>query len=174
MPPRGGKGVKNKACGYSITINSTFSDTVIRNRRKGRGAKPLIIPIHPEMLDYFEERCSKSLSDAFVFINPRTGGHYGECAIDGVWDRVRKKGDLPKSLRLYDATRHSVGSQLANQNVSTFIVSKALGHSSTKTTERYMHDSMEGLKSAYDKLSLKDKIKDLKPSLKTVTKSSPG
>ncbi|MBF0554062.1 MAG: site-specific integrase [Nitrospirae bacterium] len=157
----------------TITVNSTFSGKIIHDRRKGRGAKPLMLPIHPELLDYLSTRSANALPEAFVFINPRTSGYYSMDALRKVWDRARKKGGLPKSLRLYDATRHSVGSQLAKQNVSTYFVSKALGHSNTNMTEKYMHSNLDDMQSVFEKLTLEDKIIGFKMKTETVTKTSP-
>lgn len=139
----------------SVTISSTFSGTVIREKRKGRGARAVEIPIHPEMLFYFEDRV-KNHPEAFIFPNPRTDGHpYSETSFKRIWDNVRKKGNLPKGVRCYDATRHSLGSQLANSGESVFVISKILGHSSLKMTEKYMHKDLESLRSTLSKLSLK-------------------
>ncbi|MEO5357135.1 MAG: tyrosine-type recombinase/integrase [Nitrospirae bacterium YQR-1] len=153
-----------------ITITSTFSDTVIRDRRKGRGAKPSIIPIHPEMLDYLRERCSNNLPEAFLFINPRSGKYYAKTCLNDVWVKARAKGNFPDNLRLYDATRHSLASQLVNQNITLNTVKEILGHSSGKTTERYAHQSIENLRAALDKVTTE--VKKF-PSPKTVTKPSP-
>ncbi|MEO5360578.1 MAG: tyrosine-type recombinase/integrase [Nitrospirota bacterium] len=152
----------------SINIYSTFSGNVIRDKRKGKGARPAYIPIHPEMVGFFTERCGNH-PEAFIFVNPRTGGHYSLTSFLKIWRNAREKGGLPKKLRLYDASRHSVASQLVNQNVSLYTVSKILGHSSVKMTEKYAHNNLDGLKSAFDKLSLKDKVAEIK----TVTKPSP-
>lgn len=139
----------------SVTISSTFSGTVIREKRKGRGARSVEIPIHPEMLFYFEEKV-RNHPEAFIFPNPRTEGHpYSETSFKRIWDNVRKKGNLPKGVRCYDATRHSLGSQLANSGESVFVISKILGHSSLKMTEKYMHKDLESLRSTLSKLSLK-------------------
>jgi integrase len=139
----------------SISISSTFSGTVIREKRKGRGAKAMEMPIHAEMLSYFEERV-KNHPEAFIFTNPRTNGRpYSESAFKRVWDKVRTKGNLSKELRCYDATRHSLGSQLANSGESVFVISKILGHSSLKMTEKYMHKDLEPLRSTLAKMSLK-------------------
>ncbi|MBF0553265.1 MAG: tyrosine-type recombinase/integrase, partial [Nitrospirae bacterium] len=146
----------------SIRIDSTFSDSVIREKRKGRNSKHYIIPIHPEMLEYLQYRCNNSLPEAFVFINPRSGKHYADACLDGVWNKARKKACAPK-LRLYDATRHSLGSGLANQNVSPFIISKILGHTTVKMSERYMHHDIDSLRVAFDKVSLEKKVSEIKP-----------
>jgi site-specific recombinase XerD len=106
------------------------------------------------MIDYFQKR-TKNHPEAFAFINPRTGTHYTASAFRKVWERVRQKGNLPKSVRCYDATRHSLGSQLANAGESIYKISKILGHSSIKMTEKYLHKDVTSLRSTLSKLSLK-------------------
>lgn len=54
----------------SITIHATFSKDDYMPRRKGKKAKPLIIPIHPEALDYLKARKSEAIGEAWVFPNP--------------------------------------------------------------------------------------------------------
>jgi len=148
----------------TITISATFSDREYRERRKGRGSKPVTIPIHPEILDYIEQRVKNSLPEAWLFMN-RYGRHYSENALRRIWNDVRSKAGISKELRLYDATRHSLASQLVNQGTSLFVVSKLLGHSSIEMTEKYAHPNIESLRAELNKLSLKE--------IKTVTKLSP-
>ncbi len=141
----------------SITISATFSNGFYRARRKGRGARPVMIPIHPEMFDFLTERVKNNLPEAYIFINPMTGSYYKETYLKLVWQKVRAKAGLNKKLRLYDATRHSFASQLVNSNVPLYTVSKLLGHTSIKTTEKYAHANIENLKANIKKLSLIDK-----------------
>jgi integrase len=141
----------------SITIGATFSGGVYCERRKGRGARVLVIPIHPEMREYMVERVRNSHPEAFVFVNPMTGRPYSETRIWKLWNKVRTAAGVSKELRLYDASRHSFASQLVNSGVSLFTVSKLLGHSSTKMTERYSHANVESMRTELSKLSLKKK-----------------
>jgi integrase len=138
----------------TITINATFSGTVYREKRKGRGAQTAIIPIHPEMVSYLKERVTNNLPEAFIFVNLNTGRFYTENALRRVWESVRVKTGISKSLRLYDATRHSFASQLVNMGSTLFKVSKLLGHTSTRTTEKYAHSHIESLRTDLEKLSL--------------------
>ena len=61
---------------------------------------------------------------------------------------------LDKELRLYDATRHSLASNLVNSGCSLYKVSRILGHSSTQMTEKYAHSEVESLRTDLQKLSL--------------------
>jgi len=165
--PSEGRALKVKDVNLSnqtITISATFSGHVYREKRKGRGSRPVTIPIHPELSDYIEARVTGNLPEAFLFVNGK-GRYYSETKLKRVWDDVRTKAGIDKSLRLYDATRHSYASQLANSGTSIFKISRLLGHSSTKMTEKYTHENIENMRTDIRKLSLR--------KIETVTKPSP-
>ncbi len=92
-----------------------------------------------------------------MFVNQKTGDHYSENSLRRIWTGVRKAVGLNTAVQLYDATRHSVASQLVNSGVPLLNVSKLLGHSSTKMTEKYYtHTDMGRLKTDIVSLTLKD------------------
>jgi len=152
----------------TITIVATWSGRVYREKRKGRKSKPVTIPIHPEMLEYVTDRIKHNLPDAYLFVTER-GGFYTENRLRRVWQAVREKTNLDASLRLYDFTRHSFASNLINSGTSLFKVSKLLGHSSTKMTEKYTHADVENLRADLNKLTLKT-IPRLSPEQKAASK----
>ena len=53
------------------------------------------------------------------------------------WDTARRNAKLP-DVRVHDL-RHSCASNLVNSGQSLYVVAKVLGHSQTRTTERYAH-----------------------------------
>jgi len=53
------------------------------------------------------------------------------------WDTARRAAALP-DVRIHDL-RHSAASNLVNSGQSLYVVAKVLGHSQTRTTERYAH-----------------------------------
>jgi integrase len=153
-----------------IIISATFSGSVYRQRRKGRKSKPYPMPIHPEMLDYLKERVENSLPEAFVFVNPSTGDPYSAPMMGKIWKVVRKEAGIgPFELRLYDASRHSLASQLVNSGASLFTVSKLLGHSTTRMSEKYAHADLEKLRTELSRVSLKNRktVSELSLSKKT-------
>ncbi len=149
----------------TLKISATFSGRIYREKKKGRRSKAVTIPIHPEIIDYIADKVKNNLPEAFIFTTS-WGAHYSANKLRRIWDAVRKAANLGADLRLYDATRHSFASQLVNSGTSLFKVSKLLGHSSTRMTEKYSHHNIEGLKSDLAKLSLKSKA--------TVTSLSPA
>jgi site-specific recombinase XerC len=68
---------------------------------------------------------------------------------------------IPADLRLYDATRHSIASQLGNSGVSLLTISEMLGHASLETTKKYTHLDVHGLRVELEKRSLKTTVHEL-------------
>ncbi len=154
----------------AITVTATFSENTYRPRRKGKRAKPYTIPIHPEAYDYIADRVRASLPEAFLFTNPNNGKPYSEKVIERIWHSVREEAKIAAGeLRLYDATRHSFASQMANSGITLFHVSKALGHSTPKMTDRYAHADIEKMRANLSKITLKT-VTTLSPEKKDVKK----
>lgn len=142
----------------TITISATFSDSIYRQKRKGKKSKSVTIPIHHEMFGYIKDRVKSNLPEAYVFVNSNTGLHYSKTKLCRIWDAVRDKAGLDKAVRLYDGTRHSFASQLVNSGVPLLSVSRLLGHSDIRTSEIYSHSDLEELKIDISNLSLKEKL----------------
>jgi integrase len=138
----------------TITVTSTWSKDQLRERRKGRGAKKLVIPIHPEVFDYVSERVERNLPSAFLFANPITQGPYSVQRLRKVWAKVKAAAKIT-GLRLYDATRHSFASQLVNAGVPINAVSDLMGHSTLRITQRYAHGDLSLKATTLQKMSLK-------------------
>jgi integrase len=139
-----------------FTISSTFSAGVYREKkRKGRNSKPTIKPIVEEVRDYITKMVKGNLPEAWLFPNPRTGNAYRVASLSRLWKKVREKAKLPSSLKLYSATRHSRGSQAANNGVSQKTIQELLGHSSSSSTNRYTHINIESQRVVLEHYTLK-------------------
>jgi integrase len=152
-----------------------FSGKEIREKRKGEKAKAVTAPIHPEIYDFIAGRVRGSLPGAFVFVNPRTaGGAYSYQRLRKAWDALRIKAETG-TLRIHDVTRHSFVSQLINAGVSIYDAMIHAGHSTVKTTERYAHPDLEGLRTNLSKLFLKKvaPIPGRKKGRQSITISAP-
>jgi integrase len=150
-----------------VRIQATFSAEIYKPRRKGRGTKSVLLPIHPESFDYIQETVKGSLPEDWLFSNPMTGDHYRMTTVRKIWGRMRGRMKIG-GLRLYDATRHSVASQLVNTGTPIHLISKILGHSSTKLTDRYARVNPEAVRVHLEKLSLHGapKVLQLKSAVK--------
>jgi len=138
----------------TITIHRTFSGKEERPKRKGKKSPPVVIPIHPEIQPILEKEITGKHPEAYVFLNPRTQRFYSKNALLKRWNMIRRKLNIDKSVRLYDATRHSFASNLINQKVPIAEISRLLGHTNIKTTERYAHVDIQSLKRDITKVSI--------------------
>jgi integrase len=141
----------------AFTISSTWSGNVLRPHRKNKKSPPVTLPIHPDCMNYIRKRYTKALPGAFVFINPRSGNHYTDSALDRVWKGILKRAKI-KGLKKYDATRHSFATNLVNNGVSIYGVRDLLGHTTVKTTERYAHADLRTMRLNLEKMNLKKVI----------------
>lgn len=82
----------------------------------------------------------------YVVPNPKTLQPF--TSVFRTWNTARKNAGLPE-VRMHDL-RNSMASNLFNNGSSILEVSKILGHSQIKTTQRYVHLSQETLLAAVD------------------------
>ena len=113
-----------------MRIERTFTGHKIRETTKQKRKR--MIPLSDAALSIAARHAHGKHPQAFLFINSGTGKHY---VPDTLWRIWHLHSGL--DIRLYDATRHSFGSQLATEN-NLYQVSKLMGHSTIKMTERYL------------------------------------
>lgn len=83
-------------------------------------------------------------NNPYIFPSPTTGRPSPSLYFP--WNRIRIRAGLV-DLRLHDL-RHSFASFLANRDVSLYRIQKALGHSSSRYTQRYAHLAPKTMKDA--------------------------
>lgn len=81
-------------------------------------------------------------SSAFVF--PGVSGMAPTANVARSWERVKVRAALP-GLRMHDL-RHSFASFSLAAGASLFLVGRALGHTDTRTTDRYAHHTDAALR----------------------------
>jgi integrase len=69
-----------------------------------------------------------------------------------VWDFVRRETGLGKDARLYDL-RHTFASVGAGGGLSLLIIGRLLGHTQSRTTQRYAHLADDPLREAAEKIT---------------------
>jgi integrase len=99
-----------------------------------KAGKPRHVPLSEDAIAVLEaiprfEECP------FIVPNPDTLKPF--LSIYHSWDTARRAAGLP-DVRMHDL-RHSAASNLVNSGQSLYVVAKVLGHSQTRTTERYAH-----------------------------------
>src|SRR5262249_2542001 len=110
------------------------------------------VPLSPAALTLIERRKQRAEPDSpwvFASSDKRADGRI--VTLWHVWEFVRTRAKLGKSARLYDL-RHSFASIGAGGGLSMVILGKLLGHSQSRTTQRYAHLADSALQDAANRI----------------------
>ena len=105
-----------------------------------KSGKPRYVPISDGLIAILNS-VPRLAGSRYVFANPDTGKPY--VTIFYAWNTARQRAGLP-DVRIHDL-RHSFASILINSGRSLYEVQHLLGHTQSKTTERYAHLQRETL-----------------------------
>jgi integrase len=125
-------------CRYHEALNAEWSQLDLENRvwkipsQLTKTNASRVIPLNDVAMEVIAELDTRARSP-FLFINPRTEKPYAN--IHKAWERLRADAGV-ESCRLHDL-RHIFGHTLASSGLSLWIISKLLGHTQSKTSERY-------------------------------------
>ena len=114
-----------------------------------KSKKQRSIPLNDSALDIIKQLDTEGEFE-YLFVNRVTGNAYSN--IHKAWGKLRLQAGLP-NLRIHDL-RHMYASFLVNNGVQIYSVSKILGHSTVKVTERYSHLDSKTLQAAANSASL--------------------
>jgi integrase len=104
------------------------------------------LPLAPPAIELVERMRNERRNGAvWVFPGPEPGKPI--IALWHIWHFVRDRAGLGKDARLYDL-RHSFASVGAGGGLSLPIIGKLLGHTQSRTTERYAHLASDVLREA--------------------------
>jgi integrase len=107
------------------------------------------LPLSPAAIELVE-RLLKGRRGEWVFPGDKQGERLA--ALWHVWHFVRKRAALGQGSRLYDL-RHTFASVGAGGGLSLPIIGRLLGHTQSRTTERYAHLSDDPLREAAKKIT---------------------
>lgn len=95
---------------------------------------PREFPLSPAAMRVLEA-LPRAAETEFVFPSARGKSHF--VGIQRVWSKIRRRAGIP-DFRLHDL-RHNFASQAAMAGHSLVLIGKSLGHSQSRTTEKYAH-----------------------------------
>jgi len=139
----------------TVEIHRTFAGSICLKRTKTKINR--ILPISDSA---FNMLSSLKATSEFVFITVLGTPYTEGTVLNHIWAGAIKKSGR-EYVCLYEGTRHSFLSQAANAGVDAFQLQRFAGHTNSKTTERYVHINIDGLK-----MVLKKKETHSKPSPK--------
>jgi len=133
----------------------------------GKGRKPRTLHINDELIDILSqyiavrERFLNSWLTPALFISKKGN----RLAIRTMEDNLKKillyvPFELPFNVSCH-TLRHSMASHLNDKNVDILVIQSILGHSSTRSTEPYIHPSQDSIRKALNKLPGVKYVKEL-------------
>jgi integrase len=108
------------------------------------------LPLSPAAIELVDRLREKRKGREWVFPGDKPGEHLA--ALWHVWHFVRKRAGLGKEARAYDL-RHSFASIGAGGGLSLVIIGRLLGHTQTRTTQRYAHLADDPVREAAEKIT---------------------
>ena len=116
----------------TITIRRSFAGNKLRPTTKSKRIR--VIPLDLSWKELLLQRPTPFNPEMFVFT--KQGKPYSESWMRKQWNQACESAGVPH-ITLYQGSRHSLASQAASRGVSIYLISKMLGHSNVKMTEKY-------------------------------------
>jgi len=133
----------------------------------GKGKKPRTLPMNDELIDILGQYLA--LRDQFynswltqaLFISKK-GNRLAIRTMEDNFKKILLQTDFHVSFNVTCHTlRHSLASHLNDKDVDILIIQSILGHSSTRSTEPYIHPSHDSIRKAMEKLPSVKFVKEL-------------
>jgi integrase len=108
-----------------------------KTRKTQKTPKPREVYLHPVVVKLLHSIQGREEGGEYVFLNRRFNPWLKDTLCQRV-HRARKLAGLPDDVKLY-GVRHSFGTRGILNNVPLKVLSQLMGHTSTRTTEGYLH-----------------------------------
>jgi integrase len=107
------------------------------------------LALAPPAIELLERMRASRRDNGWIFPGQKPGDHIKQ--LRACWDFVRERAGLPPEDRIYDL-RHSFASIGAAGGLSLQVIGKLLGHTQSRTTQRYSHLADDAMKAAAAKI----------------------
>lgn len=128
-----------------VLIRRTWSGKHLRESTKGKNK--VWLPLSERAWEIIRSRIKDSLPEAFIFINPRTGGAYRQKVLNRVWKTFSGYPDLDH----YSASRHSFCTQLNHDGVNVLEAQAAMRHKDLRSTQKYFHPQRDRMREHFNR-----------------------
>ena len=141
--------IKRTSCGsYAEILNH-------KTRRTARSARPRTVPLCQSALDIIERQTAQHPTSPYIFLNA-DGNPYTKFALRNRLRRLCKRLEV-QEIQPY-ALRHTFASLHSDAGIESTSLARLMGHTTTRTLERYVHNSQESHQRAVD--GVEDQIRE--------------
>jgi integrase len=120
----------------SIDLSAGVIRLIMRKTKR-----PVLLPVVPKVRAALDDCRKRSIMSEYVLLTPE-GKPYSESTIKRYFQIAKAIAGITRRFRFHDL-RHTFGSTLATKGINSFVLRDLMGHSSTRTTERYCRPSAE-------------------------------
>jgi integrase len=107
----------------------------------GKTKRPVLLPIVPKVRAALDTCRKRTVMSEYVLLTPE-GRPYSESTIKRYFALAKAIAGITRRFRFHDQ-RHTFASMLASKGINSFALRDLLGHTSTRTTERYARPGPE-------------------------------
>jgi integrase len=122
----------------SIDLSAGVIRLIMRKTKR-----PVLLPIVPRVRQAPVMCRKRTVMSEYVLLTPE-GRPYSESTIKRYFKTAKAIAGITRRFRFHDQ-RHTFASTLASKGINSFTLRDLLGHTSTRTTERYARPSAETL-----------------------------
>lgn len=122
----------------SVDLSAGVIRLVMRKTKR-----PVLLPIVPRVRAALDACRQRTVMSEYVLLTPE-GKPYSESTIKRYFKTAKAIAGITRRFRFHDQ-RHTFASTLASKGINSFTLRDLLGHTSTRTTERYARPSTEAL-----------------------------
>jgi integrase len=120
----------------SIDLSAGVIRLIMRKTKR-----PVLLPIVPKVRTALDTCRKRTVMSEYVLLTPE-GKPYSESTIKRYFKTAKAIAGITRRFRFHDQ-RHTFASTLASKGINAFTLRDLLGHTSTRTTERYARPSAE-------------------------------
>jgi len=115
--------------------------------KKAKAHKSIRVALTARAIEVLKRREHLAATTDWVFPNEDTAcGHVID--VTPIWNEIREEAKM-EHITLH-TLRHTFGSWLGMVNTNAFIMQRALGHNSSRTTERYTHFGVDRMRASVE------------------------
>ena len=125
-----------------LKISDIDSQRMCLRVSQGKGNKDRYVPLSPRLLEEMREYWRRKRPEAWLFPNEQLGRPLTRWAAAHVYDRAKDKAGIDKPGGIH-TLRHCYATGLLEAGVELHVIQRRLGHSSIRSTMRYLHLACE-------------------------------
>lgn len=143
----------------TLQVGDIDSDRMIIHVRRGKGRKGRIVPLSPLLLCILREHCRIDRPTKFLFVGQDRKRPIATETIAAVCRKAAQAAGITKRVTPH-TLRHSFATHHLEAGTDLRTLQMMMGHSSLRTTSRYLHVSTEKFHAARTPLELLDDLDD--------------